>query len=121
MKHAEASTPWKAIGIREWINAGRWWLLKVSKAINTSRFLVLCTSLNMKQYQLQAPIELGRKHNVISNTVYTCLIKASWVLSDVISKHPQLGLLEAAVQHDVQSLAEVRQLHFPASYISIAE
>jgi len=30
MKNAEATGPWKAIGIKDWINAGRWWLFKVS-------------------------------------------------------------------------------------------
>ena len=64
----------------------------------------------MKQYQLQASIEL-RGHNVISTTLYGCLIKASWVLSDVISKHPQLSLLDSAVQLDVEALAEVRFIY----------
>ena len=30
MKNAETTSPWKAIGIKDWINAGRWWLFKVS-------------------------------------------------------------------------------------------
>ena len=29
MKSAEISGPWAAIGIDQWIQAGRWWLLKV--------------------------------------------------------------------------------------------
>lgn len=54
--------------------------------------------------------------NLVSKTVYTHLIKASWILSDVITKHPQLSLLEATIHYEVQGLAEVRQLtrlYFP--------
>jgi len=29
MKNAETSRPWKTIGIDQWIQAGRWWLLRV--------------------------------------------------------------------------------------------
>lgn len=43
MKHAEAATPWNAIGIKEWINAGRWWLFKVSKpTIFPLLFIIIC-------------------------------------------------------------------------------
>jgi len=45
--------------------------------------------------------------SAVSHAVYKSLIKASWILSDVITKHPQLNLLEAAIQYDVQALAEV--------------
>ena len=120
MKHAEAFTSWKAIGINDWINAGRWWLLKVSEALKEIYFLVLedyiLTSPNMKQYQLQMQSKPAGKSNMISNIAYTYLIKASWILSDVISKHPQLNLLETAVQYDVQALAEVR-LPAPSYFI----
>lgn len=43
----------------------------------------------------------------MSYATYGCLIKASWILSDVITKHPQQNLLEAAIRYDVQALAEV--------------
>jgi hypothetical protein len=29
MKNAEVSQPWSAIGVDQWIQAGKWWLLKV--------------------------------------------------------------------------------------------
>ena len=48
---------------------------------------------------------------VVSHTAYKSLIKASWILSDVITKHPQLNLLKAAIQYDVQALAEARIYH----------
>ena len=60
----------------------------------------------IKQYQLQVRLDLS-SGNVVSQTVYKSLIKASWILSDVITKHPQLNLLEAAIRYDVQALAEV--------------
>lgn len=30
LKEAERVRPWRATGLDEWINAGRWWLMKVS-------------------------------------------------------------------------------------------
>ena len=56
---------------------------------------------------MQLNLGLG-SGNTVSHSVYKSLIKASWILSDVITKHPQLNLLEAAMQYDVQALAEVR-------------
>lgn len=38
---------------------------------------------------------------------YLDLIKASWILIDVIARHPQLNLLDTVVRGDVELLAEV--------------
>lgn len=43
----------------------------------------------------------------LSNQGYLDLIKASWILIDVIARHPQLNLLDTAVRCDVELLAEV--------------
>lgn len=38
---------------------------------------------------------------------YVDLIKASWILIDVIARHPQLNLLDSVVRCEVELLAEV--------------
>lgn len=42
---------------------------------------------------------------------YLDLIKASWILIDVIARHPQLNLLDTGVRCDVELLAEVSFLY----------
>lgn len=37
MKNAEGGRKWSAIGVDEWIQGGRWWLLKVGSSIHFSR------------------------------------------------------------------------------------
>jgi len=34
LRNAEVIQPWNTIGIDQWIQAGRWWLLKVSSTPN---------------------------------------------------------------------------------------
>lgn len=43
----------------------------------------------------------------LSNQGYLDLIKASWILIDVIARHPQLNLLDTVVRCNVELLAEV--------------
>lgn len=38
---------------------------------------------------------------------YLDLIKASWILVDVIARHPQLNLLDTTVRYEVEILTEV--------------
>lgn len=38
---------------------------------------------------------------------YADLIKASWILIDVIARHPQLNLLDPGIRFDAELLAEV--------------
>lgn len=38
---------------------------------------------------------------------YLDLIKASWILVDVIARHPQLNLLDTSVRYEVEILTEV--------------
>ncbi|KAI5782027.1 hypothetical protein DFH27DRAFT_488153 [Peziza echinospora] len=82
MKNAEiGNRRWSAIGIDEWIQAGRWWLLKSqTKSLTTQGS---------------------------STQAYADLIKASWILRDVIVKHPQLNLLDPTMQCEAAVLAEV--------------
>lgn len=45
--------------------------------------------------------------SIISQQGYVDLIKASWILIDVIARHPQLNLLDTGVRCEVELLAEV--------------
>lgn len=38
---------------------------------------------------------------------YADLIKSSWILIDVIARHPQLNLLDPGIRYDAELLAEV--------------
>ncbi|KAF8453062.1 hypothetical protein BDZ91DRAFT_686858, partial [Kalaharituber pfeilii] len=69
MRSAEILQPWTTIGIEDWIKAGRWWLLKVSDFLLCAQEFLLIDS--------------------ISREVYINLLKASWILTDVIAAHPQ--------------------------------
>lgn len=44
----------------------------------------------------------------ISQQGYINLIKASWILIDVIARHPQLNLLDSDTRYNVELLANVR-------------
>lgn len=43
----------------------------------------------------------------ISQQGFADLVKASWILVDVIARHPQLNLLDPAIRYDAEILAEV--------------
>ncbi|KAI5807601.1 hypothetical protein DFH27DRAFT_327215 [Peziza echinospora] len=85
MKNAEAGGRWNSIGIHSWIKAGRWWLLRY-------------------RYQLQTEPGDGKS---LHRETYVALIKATWIMSDVIHKHPQLNFLDSVIQSEVQILVEV--------------
>lgn len=38
---------------------------------------------------------------------YTDLVKSSWILIDVIARHPQLNLLDSSIRYEAELLAEV--------------
>lgn len=38
---------------------------------------------------------------------YADLVKSSWILIDVIARHPQLNLLDPGVRYEAELLAEV--------------
>lgn len=49
----------------------------------------------------------------VSQQGYINLIKASWILIDVIVRHPQLNLLDSGIRYDVELLANVGPLNSP--------
>ncbi|KAL6718697.1 hypothetical protein ACLMJK_002931 [Lecanora helva] len=82
MENAEAVQPWDTIGIDQWIEAGRWWLLRF-------------------QMELYAKSESSQ---TVSPSAYVNLIKASWILTDTIACHPQFHLISAAKSAKIKSL-----------------
>ncbi|KAL4994953.1 ankyrin repeat-containing domain protein [Aspergillus recurvatus] len=87
MMHAEALQPWSTIGLDRWVRAGRWWLLKA-------------------QMELSSAPTTG----AASPQAYANLIKASWILIDIIASHPQVIFLKSSAQYEVQALSsELKQ------------
>ncbi|KAF8460107.1 hypothetical protein BDZ91DRAFT_833254 [Kalaharituber pfeilii] len=84
MKLAQVTQPWTAIGVEEWIKAGRWWLLRAG------------AELESLPAQGDTPKE-----------PFVNLLKASWILIDIITSHPQFGYIDQTVRYDVQNLTEV--------------
>ncbi|KAH0607884.1 uncharacterized protein H6S33_001936 [Morchella sextelata] len=84
MKSAEIGRKWSAIGVDEWIQAGSWWLLK-------------------SQMDLYTGLPSERK---ITWQGYANLIKAAWILIDIITRHPQLDFLETSTAYGVELLVE---------------
>lgn len=55
----------------------------------------------------------------VSQQGYIDLIKSSWILIDVIARHPQLNLLDSGIRCDIELLANVRfHLLLPISVFS---
>ena len=88
MENAEVAQPWSTIGVDQWIECGRWWLLR-------------------SQVQLEMS---SRAEHEISLGGYTSLIKASWILLDIISCHPQAAFFSTTTRSEVQILSAVRYL-----------
>jgi hypothetical protein len=106
MKAAEISQRWTAIGIEEWIKAGRWWLLRVR--IQPKR-LQGPEKFHSQLLVVQAHWELREIKDTLPHQAYVNLIKASWILVDIIAVHPQLSYIETSVRFDVMRLTEVRK------------
>ena len=83
MRNAEVTQPWITIGVDQWIESGRWWLLR-------------------SQMDLYAIPEPKKK---IPLTAYANLIKASWILVDIIACHPQVPFIAASTHSEVQLLS----------------
>lgn len=83
MRNAEVSQSWNTIGLDQWIDAGRWWLLRSQ----------------MELYSILTP-----KQSVPTGA-YINLIKASWIVVDIIACHPQVSLIAASKFAEVQLLS----------------
>jgi len=87
MQNAEVLQPWSTIGVDQWIESGRWWLIR-------------------SQMELYTVSESGQE---VPLAAYTSLMKASWILIDIIACHPQVPFLSAKTHSEVQILsAEIK-------------
>ena len=83
MMSAEATQPWSTIALDQWIESGRWWLLRSQ----------------MELYAVTVP------QQKVPLAAYTNLIKASWILVDIIACHPQVPYIKANTHSEVQLLS----------------
>lgn len=87
MINAEASQPWSTIGFDQWIGAGKWWLLRAQVVLRT----------------------ITDPEQSVAPAAYAALIKATWILVDVVPCHPQFPFIPASKSSELQSLsAEVK-------------
>ena len=83
MNSAQVSQPWSMIGLDQWIEAGRWWFLR-------------------SRMELFAVSKPGQEVPVAA---YINLIKASWILVDIIACHPQRSFMTIDTDAEVRLLA----------------
>ena len=83
MRGAEVNQPWSTIGVDQWIESSRWWLLRSQ----------------MELYNITGPKQS------VPLTAYRNLIKASWILVDIIACHPQVPFIAASTHSEVQLLS----------------
>lgn len=104
MKTAEVGQrKWSSIGVDEWIQAGRWWLMKVCIPRVESVY-----HAGAKKFARQAQMTLAEEAaGFVSHQGYLDLIKAAWILIDVIARHPSLNLLDSGVRCEVELLGQV--------------
>ncbi|SCO84157.1 uncharacterized protein FRV6_08284 [Fusarium oxysporum] len=79
--------PWASIGIDDWLQAGQWWLLKARSQIN---------------HLAQGSGDKGH--------AYINLLKACWILTDIVSIHPQrthLGASNDRRNDDIRNLSQI--------------
>ena len=85
--NAEAYQPWNTIGFDQWIGAGKWWLFRAQSHLHT----------------------IAEAEQTVAPAAYADLIKAAWILADVIPGHPQFPFISACKSSELQSLsAEVK-------------
>ena len=80
LKYAEISQPWSTVGVSQWIETGTWWLLR--------------SQLETRPIQSKAEIPAS---------AYASLIKASWILVDIIACHPQVSFVSSRIRADVST------------------
>lgn len=83
LNSAQVSQPWSMIGLDQWIEAGRWWFLR-------------------SRMELFAVSKPGQE---VSVAAYINLIKASWILVDIIACHPQRYFMTIDTDAEVRVLA----------------
>ena len=107
MKYAEeGGRKWSAISVDDWIEAGKRWLIKVCQSPTDGPRYRLCFSGHLTHLLKQSQLQLSDKSLLVAGQGYLGLVKASWILIDVIKRHPQLNLLNASIRYELGLLAE---------------
>ena len=83
MMNAESSQAWSTIGLDQWIGAGKWWLYRAQLELHTIK-------------------DPGQS---VAVAAYANLIKAGWILADVIPGHPQYSFISASRGSEIGSLS----------------
>ena len=83
MINAEVHQPWSTIGFSQWIGTGRWWLLRAQMGLST----------------------ITESELSVAPAAFADLIKASWILVDVIPSHPQFPFISASTRSQLRSLS----------------
>ncbi|KAL7915141.1 hypothetical protein GGI35DRAFT_488936 [Trichoderma velutinum] len=81
--------PWASIGIDNWLQIGQWWLMKAESQLGVA--------------------SEAHEYKATYNQGYTNLLKACWILTDVIAIHPQrahMGASNDRRAHHIQRLTQ---------------
>ena len=90
LKHAEMHQPWNTIGVSQWIETGTWWLLRAQLGIRP----------------------ITTPGSTISKPAYLALIKASWILIDIIACHPQVSFIPSPTRGQIAALSTAIKREF---------
>ncbi|KAL6805508.1 hypothetical protein J3E68DRAFT_433493 [Trichoderma sp. SZMC 28012] len=85
--------PWASIGIDSWIQIGQWWLMKAESQLG------------------DAPE--SHEYNATYSQGYINLLKACWILTDIIAIHPQrthIGASNDRRAYHIQRLTQVSEI-----------
>lgn len=99
--------PCASIGIGSWLQIGQWWLMKV-ECLNMLPHAIVADEREQAQSQLTVALQIGEER-AIYNQGYANLLKACWILTEVIDRHPQryhLGASNDRRAHHIQRLTQ---------------
>ncbi|RPA79535.1 hypothetical protein BJ508DRAFT_211068 [Ascobolus immersus RN42] len=113
-RNAEEKRNWASIGVSEWINAGRWWLMQVPCPN------LLCGIQLMNDTQSQQALQKPKRWDPSAKGLRVLhLVKAAWILIEVVILHPQLSFLETEMRSEVKILSDVRKRFYLQTLNSI--
>ena len=88
LQKAEESQPWTTVGVTRWIDTGRWWL----QGCEIELYLI------------------NDSDSPVPTSIYASLLKASWILVDIIACHPQVTFISAKTRAEITTLcAAIKQ------------
>ncbi|KAI5809928.1 hypothetical protein DFH27DRAFT_166921 [Peziza echinospora] len=90
-QNAEEKQPWTTISASEWIRAGTWWLWRAQRDIYADYYSC---------------------KKIISKRGFINLVKASWILVDIIAVHPQVVFLPPKARAELEQLSDALKIEF---------